>query len=79
MTFEAIKALKERGGSSVQAIKKYITTNHSDVAFAPHQLRSALKKGVEGGKFIKVRIDREPKLCCYDSWPYYLYSIVFVS
>lgn len=59
MAFEAIKALKERGGSSVQAIKKYITTTYPEVAtkFAPHQLRSALKKGTEAGKFIKVNAD----------------------
>lgn len=56
MVTEAIKSLKERNGSSVQAIKKYMTTAYPDVAtkFAPHQLRSALKKGTEAGKFIKV-------------------------
>lgn len=56
MVFEAIKALKERNGSSLQAIKKYMVTTYPEVApkFAPHQLRSALKKGTESGKFIKV-------------------------
>lgn len=54
MVTEAILALKERNGSSVQAIKKHIVTNHPDVAFAPHQLRSALKKGTESGRLIKV-------------------------
>lgn len=54
MAFEAIKTLKERSGSSVQAIKKHITTTHPTIVFAPHQLRSALKKGSEAGKFVKV-------------------------
>lgn len=56
MVFEAIKALKERNGSSIQAIKKHITTTYPTLNFAPHQMRSALKKGVESGKFIKVRL-----------------------
>lgn len=55
MVFEAIKTLKERNGSSIQAIKKHITTVHPDIAFTPHQMRSALKKGAETGKFIKVK------------------------
>lgn len=57
MVVEAIKTLKERNGSSLQAIKKYMVTTYPEVApkFAPHQLRSALKKGTESGKFIKVR------------------------
>lgn len=55
MVFEAIKVLKERNGSSIQAIKKHIVTTHPDIAFTPHQMRSALKKGAESGKFIKVR------------------------
>ena len=56
MVFEAIKALKERNGSSLAAIKKYMVTTHPELAtkFAPHQLRAALKKGTESGKFIKV-------------------------
>ena len=55
MVFESIKALKERNGSSIQAIKKHITSSHPTLNFTPHQMRSALKKGVESGKFIKVR------------------------
>lgn len=56
MVFEAIKTLKERNGSSVQAMKKYIVATYPDVGgkFAPHQLRAALKKGTETGKFVKV-------------------------
>ena len=55
MVFESIKALKERNGSSIQAIKKHITASHPTLNFTPHQMRSALKKGTEAGKFIKVR------------------------
>lgn len=52
---EAIAALKERTGSSPQAIKAYITSNHSSIKFAQHLLRAALNKGVETGKFVKVK------------------------
>jgi histone H1/5 len=52
---EAIAALKERTGSSPQAIKAYITSNHPSIKFAQHLLRTALNKGVETGKFIKVK------------------------
>eukprot|EP00752_Nemacystus_decipiens_P008927 g7970.t1 len=55
MVFEAIKTLKERNGSSIQAIKKSITATYPALNFTPHQMRSALKKGVESGKFIKVK------------------------
>ena len=72
MVFEAIKALKERNGSSIQAIKKHITSSHPTLNFTPHQMRSALKKGTEAGKFIKVRLDSStlslalalPPCCC---------------
>ena len=52
---EAIAALKERTGSSPQAIKAYITSNHASIKFAQHLLRTALSKGVESGKFIKIK------------------------
>ena len=52
---EAILALKERTGSSPQAIKSYICTNHPSIKFAQHLLRSALNKGAETGKFVKVK------------------------
>lgn len=54
MAFEAIKVLKERNGSSIPAIKKHITSTHPALNFLPHQLRTALKKGIESGKFVKV-------------------------
>ncbi|CAM9428726.1 unnamed protein product [Pylaiella littoralis] len=55
MVFDAIKSLKERNGSSIQAIKKSITATYPALNFTPHQMRSALKKGTESGKFIKVK------------------------
>ena len=56
MVTESIKALKERNGSSIQAIKKHITATYPTLNFTPHQMRSALKKGTEAGKFIKVSL-----------------------
>ena len=53
MVLEAIKALKERNGSSIQAIKKHITATNPALNFTPDQMRSALKKGVESSKFIR--------------------------
>ncbi|CAN0446399.1 unnamed protein product, partial [Ectocarpus fasciculatus] len=55
MVFDAIKTLKERNGSSIQAIKKSITATYPALNFTPHQMRSALKKGVESGKFVKMK------------------------
>ncbi|CAN0137262.1 unnamed protein product [Ectocarpus sp. 4 AP-2014] len=55
MVFDAIKTLKERNGSSIQAIKKSITATYPTLNFTPHQMRGALKKGVESGKFIKMK------------------------
>merc|ERR1712045_530998 len=50
MIAAAIKALKDRTGSSRQAIAKYICANHKvDVAKAGVPLRLALKKGVAAG------------------------------
>ena len=51
---EAIAALKERGGSSQQAIKNYIEKTHPSLKLAPHLLKGALKKGVESKKLAKV-------------------------
>ena len=48
---EAIASLKDRTGSSPQAIKAYITANHPSIKFAQHLLRAALNKGAEQGKF----------------------------
>jgi histone H1/5 len=52
---EAIATLKERSGSSSQAIKAHIVSNHPTIKFAQHSLRTALKKGAESGKLVKVK------------------------
>merc|ERR1712079_292377 len=56
MIAAAIKALKERNGSSLAAIKKYIAATYKvdAVKLAPF-IRKALKKGVEAKKLIKVK------------------------
>merc|ERR1719400_2146201 len=52
----AIKALKERGGSSLPAIKKYIAANYKcDVVKLAPFIRKALKKGVESKKIVQVK------------------------
>jgi len=55
MAAEAIAALKERGGSSPAAIKKYILANNKKLEFKAHFLKGALAKAVESGKFSKVK------------------------
>eukprot|EP00607_Mallomonas_marina_P002222 CAMPEP_0182437430 /NCGR_PEP_ID=MMETSP1167-20130531/85037_1 /TAXON_ID=2988 /ORGANISM="Mallomonas Sp, Strain CCMP3275" /LENGTH=304 /DNA_ID=CAMNT_0024630339 /DNA_START=59 /DNA_END=972 /DNA_ORIENTATION=- len=52
---EAILAIKDRSGSSPQAIKAWITTSYPAVAFQQHHLRAALKKGVADGKLVKTK------------------------
>ncbi len=57
LVIDAIKALKDRTGSSRQAIKKYIETNHKEAAASPafkRALASALKTGVAKGVFVLV-------------------------
>nr|XP_019542561.2 histone H1B-like [Aedes albopictus]XP_029734897.1 histone H1B-like [Aedes albopictus]XP_029734902.1 histone H1B-like [Aedes albopictus] len=56
MVVAAIKTLKERNGSSLQAIKKYIAANYKcDVAKLAPFLKKALKNGVEKGKFVQTK------------------------
>lgn len=56
MVVAAIKTLKERNGSSLQAIKKYIAANYKcDVAKLATFLRKALKNGVEKGTFVQTK------------------------
>ncbi|CAM9090633.1 unnamed protein product, partial [Chrysoparadoxa australica] len=55
MVKAGILELKERNGTSIQALKKYITTNYKTVDFKPHLLRKALKSGVESEKLVKVK------------------------
>ena len=56
MITAAIKNLKERGGSSRQAILKYITSNYKvDPAKAGTQVRLALKRSINSGKLKQVK------------------------
>merc|ERR1712226_1634462 len=56
MVGAAIKALKERGGSSLPAIKKYIAANYKvDVVKLSPFIRKALKKGVEKKTLVQVK------------------------
>ncbi|KAJ1422995.1 hypothetical protein B484DRAFT_398848 [Ochromonadaceae sp. CCMP2298] len=51
----AIVALKDRTGSSPQAIKAFITATYPDVTFGQHLMTAALKRGVEKGQLIKIK------------------------
>lgn len=56
MVVAALKALKERNGSSLQAIKKYISANFMcDVGKLAPFLKKALKTGVEKEKFTQTK------------------------
>ena len=55
MAKEAISALKDRTGSSLQAIKSYIASKYPDNTLQAHYLRAALKKGVAAEDFIMVK------------------------
>ena len=54
MIIAAILALKERNGSSRQAIEKYIKANYKVGEVGPH-LKMALKRGVASGKFVHTK------------------------
>merc|ERR1712223_1630884 len=56
MVKAAIKALADKKGSSLAAIKKYVAANYKVdiVKIAPH-IRKALKKGVEAKTLIQVK------------------------
>ena len=56
MVVAAITALKERNGSSLAAIKKYIAGNYNcDVAKLAPFIRKFLKKAVEDGKLKQIK------------------------
>jgi len=55
MIAAAIAALKERGGSSRQAILKYITANYKVGDNANSHLKLALKRGVATGALAQVK------------------------
>lgn len=56
MVNAAIAALKERKGSSLSAIKKYIAANYKvDIVRLAPFVRKCLKKGVTDGKLVQVK------------------------
>merc|ERR1712045_832435 len=56
MVSAAVKALKERGGSSRQAILKYIVANYKvDAKKAAVQLRLSLKRALAKGTLVKAK------------------------
>lgn len=56
MVNSAIKSLKERGGSSLQAIKKYISANYKiDAEKLSPFIKKYLKTAVTGGKLIQTK------------------------
>ncbi|ETN67884.1 histone H1 [Anopheles darlingi] len=56
MILAAIKALKERNGSSLQAIKKYLAANYTaDVAKLTPFIKRSLKTGVTNGKLVQTK------------------------
>jgi len=52
---DAIKALKDRTGSSRQAIKGWIVANVNDLDFQSRYLNAALHRGVESGALKQVK------------------------
>merc|ERR1712142_721131 len=63
MIGESIKAMKDRSGSSRQAILKYICANYKvDAAKAAVHVRAALKKGVAAGALkMGAAVGKKPK------------------
>ncbi|XP_072025609.1 histone H1-like [Amphiura filiformis] len=56
MIVAAITNLKDRNGSSLQAIKKYIGANYKcDVDKLSSHIRKALKSGVSNGKLVQTK------------------------
>ncbi|XP_072169208.1 uncharacterized protein [Diadema setosum] len=56
MVVAAITALKERGGSSLQAIKKYIAANYKvDIQKQLPFIKRAIKTGVAKGTLVQVK------------------------
>ena len=55
MIMAAIAALKERTGSSRQAITKYITSNYKVKDNADTHIKAALRKGVKDGKLNQTK------------------------
>jgi hypothetical protein len=63
MAVSAIKALKDRTGSSSAAIKKYIVANNTGLVFLQHALKHALKTGVANGTLLPVKGSFKLSVC----------------
>jgi len=55
MICDAISTLKERNGSSRQALKKYIQSNFKELKNFDTQFNNAVRRGVEKGEFIQPK------------------------
>jgi len=55
MISDAISTLKERNGSSRQALKKYIQSNFKELKNFDSQFNNALRRGVERGEFTQPK------------------------
>ncbi|EDO45627.1 predicted protein, partial [Nematostella vectensis] len=55
MIATAITSLKERGGSSRQAIAKFIKANYPAVGDPGAHLKMALKRGVAAGRLVQPK------------------------
>lgn len=55
MITAAITAMKDRGGSSRQAIEKYIKANNRVAGDVPTHLKMALKRGVKSGRLVHTK------------------------
>ena len=51
----AIRTLKDRNGSSRQAIEKYVKANYKVGDTATHHIKTALKKGTGNGTFVHTK------------------------
>ena len=57
----AIKAMKDRTGSSICAITKYIATNNKGLDFKKNLLCAALKSGVKSGLLVMAKACNKPE------------------
>ncbi|CAH3187207.1 unnamed protein product [Porites lobata] len=55
MIIQALHALKDRNGSSRQAVDKYVKNHFKVGDKASHFIKMALKRGVENGQFINTK------------------------
>ena len=69
MVVNAIKSLKERGGSSLQAIKKYIAANYKvDSEKLSPFIKKYLKTAVASGELVQTKGKGYMGLCGWESY-----------